>query len=385
MYDVIVIGARCAGSPAAMLLAREGHRVLLVDRATFPSDTMSTHAVKKPAVAALSRWGLYDRLVATGCPPLQHMTFDLGPLRLVGNAPSPEGGPFPYAPRRTVLDQLLVDAASEAGAEVREGYSVQELVIEDGRVVGIRGPSGEVERATLVIGADGRHSMVARAVDAPVYNDVPPLSCWTYGYFADLDVPGVEFYPRGDRMILTFPTNDDRTLVAQSAQIGLEAEIRRDVEGFFNATIAMAPALADRFGKAKRDGRFVTTTDVPNFFRRPYGPGWALVGDAGVDRDPITAEGISRAFQDAELLADAVDAGLTGAQPMEAALAGFEQARNDAAMPLHQVTLLLASLQPLPGPLMELIMSLPGNQDAIDRFFGVIEGTVPPSEVLPFP
>src|SRR5512134_1549982 len=137
-YDAIVVGARCAGSPAAMLLARKGRDVLVVDRATFPSDTISTHLIHPPGVAALKRWGLLDRLVATGCPAIDTYVFDFGPITISG-APGTEDAPVAYAPRRTVLDKLLVDAASEAGAEVREGFTVESVVVEDGRVTGVRG------------------------------------------------------------------------------------------------------------------------------------------------------------------------------------------------------------------------------------------------------
>jgi flavin-dependent dehydrogenase len=131
-YDVIVIGARCAGSPTAMLLARMGYEVLVVDRATFPSDTLSTHLIHTPGVATLKQWGLLDRLVATGCPPIDTYAFDFGPFTLSGS-PEIDGTPAAYAPRRTVLDKLLVDAAREAGAEVREGFTVEDLVLREGR------------------------------------------------------------------------------------------------------------------------------------------------------------------------------------------------------------------------------------------------------------
>ena len=171
-YDVIVVGARCAGSPTAMLLARKGYRVLVVDRATFPSDTVSTHVVQPLGVAALARWGLLDRLAATGCPPIHTYAFDFGPFTISGS-PGTADAPVAYCARRTVLDKLLVDAASEAGAEIREAFTVEEVLIEDGRVVGIRGraKSGETvtERARLVVGADGRYSVVASAVQPEQY------------------------------------------------------------------------------------------------------------------------------------------------------------------------------------------------------------------------
>ena len=169
-YDAIVVGARCAGSPTAMLLARRGHRVLLVDRATFPSDTISTHLIHPPGVASLERWGLLDPVIATGSPPIDTYAFDFGPFTIAG-APGTDETPVAYSPRRTVLDKLLVDAASEAGAEVRERFTVESLVVEDGRVVGIRGHSkgGKTvtELARVVIGADGRYSLVADACRRP--------------------------------------------------------------------------------------------------------------------------------------------------------------------------------------------------------------------------
>src|SRR5262245_1155789 len=157
-FDVIVIGARCAGSPTAMLLARKGYRVLVVDRATFPSDTVSTHLVHPLGAAALSRWGLLDRLTTTGCPPIHTYTYDFGPFTIAG-APGTDTAPVAYCPRRTILDKVLVDAAAEAGAEIREGFTVDEILIEDGRAVGIKSRSNhgsDIERARVIIGADGR-------------------------------------------------------------------------------------------------------------------------------------------------------------------------------------------------------------------------------------
>src|SRR3954468_19452366 len=166
-YDAIVVGARCAGSPTAMLLARKGYRVLVVDRATFPSDTLSTHVLQPLPDDALGRWGLGARLSATGCPAIHTYTFDFGPFTLSG-APGTNDAPVAYCPRRLILDKLLVDAAAEAGAEIREDLTVAEVLVEDGCVVGIKGHSkGAVvvtERARVIVGADGRHSLVAQTV-----------------------------------------------------------------------------------------------------------------------------------------------------------------------------------------------------------------------------
>ena len=203
-FDVVVVGARCAGSPTAMLLARKGYRVLLVDRASFPSDTVSTHLVHPLGVEALSRWGLRDRLVATGCPPIHTYRFDFGPFALAGS-PGTETSPVAFCPRRTVLDKLLVGAAAEAGAEVREGFAVEQVLIEDGRVVGIGGRSSRgssaIERARVVIGADGLRSFVAQAVRPEQYDEKPPLCVGYYTYWSGLPMHGrFEAYDRGERV-----------------------------------------------------------------------------------------------------------------------------------------------------------------------------------------
>lgn len=215
-YHAIVVGARCAGSPTAMLLARKGYRVLVVDRATFPSDTISTHIVHPLGVAALARWGLLDRLIATGCPRIHSYTFDFGPFTISGT-PGTSEAPVAYCPRRTILDKLLVDAAGEAGAEIREGFTVEEILIEQDRVVGIRGHSktGNTvdERAEVVVGADGRHSLVAAAVRAESYNERRPLLALYYTYWSGLPMDGrFDTYVRAYRGFAAAPTHDGLTL-----------------------------------------------------------------------------------------------------------------------------------------------------------------------------
>ena len=216
-YDAIVVGARCAGSPTAMLLARAGYKVLLVDRATFPSDTVSTHLLHPPGVATLARWGLLERLVATACPPIDTYRFDFGPFTLSGS-PGTEDTPVAYGPRRTVLDKLLLDAAAEAGAAVREGFTVTDVVVDGGRVTGVRGHSRHgrpvTEAARVVVGADGRHSLVARAVQPEQYREKPPLLAAYYSYWSGLPMDGrFEDYVRPDRGFAAWPTHDDLTLV----------------------------------------------------------------------------------------------------------------------------------------------------------------------------
>jgi 2-polyprenyl-6-methoxyphenol hydroxylase-like FAD-dependent oxidoreductase len=239
MYDAIVVGARCAGSPTAMLLARKGYRVLLVDRARFPSDTFRSHFVRYPAVRRLHAWGLLERVLATGCPPVRTYVVDFGDLPLAGTPPTPDGLPGELAPRRYVLDTLLTRAAVEAGAELREGFSVRELLWEDGRVAGIRGRAGGAmveERATLVIGADGQHSFVARAVHAPYTEYVPARTFAYFTYWAGLPLRGLEACFRDGRAVICFPTNDDLSLVAFQAPRAEFGAARADIEGAYLRT-----------------------------------------------------------------------------------------------------------------------------------------------------
>ena len=389
MYDAIVIGARCAGSPTAMLLARKGYRVLLVDRATFPSDTMSAHYIHQPGVAQLKRWGLMDRVIASNCPPIRQAYFEIGPFpsghfTLTGSAPPAGDVAAAYGPRRRVLDKILVDAAVEAGAELREGFLVQEVLMEEGRVIGLRGRTRGgatiTEKARIIVGADGLHSTVARAVQAPKYNEQPSLGCGYYTYWSGVPVEGVEFYQLDRRLVILLPTNDNLTCIAVGWPNQEFHKNRTDIEGNYLKTLELVPRVAERMRGAKREERFVGTADLPNFFRKPYGPGWALVGDAGYHKDPITGEGITDAFRDAELLAEAINAGFSGEQPLEQALAGYEQRRNEAAMPIYNLTCNLARLEPPPPEMIQLFAALEGNQEETNRFLGTIAGTVPVAE-----
>jgi flavin-dependent dehydrogenase len=382
-YDAIVMGARCAGSPAAMLLARNGYRVLVLDRATFPSDTVSTHIVQPQGVASLKRWGLLDRLTATGCPPINTYAFDFGPLTITG-APGTAESPVAYAPRRTVLDKLLVDAAAEAGAEVREGFSVEEIVVEDGRVVGVRGHSkggqSVTERARVVVGADGLHSLVAETVRPQQYHDKPQLLCGYYTYWSGLPMKGrFETYIRPNRGWAAFPTHDDLTLVVAGWPFAEFGANKADIEGNYLRMFALVPEFADRIHAAKREARFVGTA-VPNFFRQPFGPGWVLIGDAGYNKDFITAQGISDAFRDAELCATALDETFSGARSFDDAMGDYQSVRDEHVLPMYEFTTQLATLEPPPPDLQHLLGAMQGNQAAMDGFARVNAGMTSPNE-----
>jgi len=380
MFDAIIVGARCAGSPTAMLLARRGYRVLLVDKATFPSDTMSGHFIHPAGMARLARWGLLDKLVKTGCPAIRSTSMDLGEFRLKGTHLPVDGIASGFCPRRKVIDALLVEAAVEAGAELREGFTVLELVFERGEIVGIRGRSrsGELvtEKAPIVIGADGMYSMIARNVRAPEYKVVEPLTCSYYSYWSEVPLDGLELYPRSGRFVFAAPTHDGLTMINVVAPRAEFRAFRSDTEGHFVSALERAPEFASRVRAGQQVERFIGTADTTNVFRVPYGPGWALAGDAGYHKDPISAQGMTDAFRDAEKLAEAVDAGFSGRNPLEETLASYHADRDAAVLPLFEFTCDMARLAP-PSPQMQALLdALRHNQADTDRYFGVLAGTV---------
>jgi 2-polyprenyl-6-methoxyphenol hydroxylase-like FAD-dependent oxidoreductase len=381
-YDVIVVGARCGGSPTAMLLARAGYRVLVVDRATFPSDTISTHLVHPPGVAALRRWGLLDRLKATGCPPIDTYLFDFGPFTISG-APGTDDAPVAYGPRRTVLDKLLVDAAAEAGAEVREEFTVSSVVFDDAGVIGVRGHSRNgptvTERARVVVGADGWHSRVAQSVRPDQYHDKPRLLCGYYTYYSGLPMGSrFETYVRPDRGFAAWATNDGLTLVVGCWPFSEFEANKKDIEGNFLKMLELAPPFAERVRAANREARFVGMA-VPNFFRKPFGPGWALVGDAGYNKDFITAQGITDAFRDAELCATALDETFSGLCSFGSAMGRYQRTRDQHVLPMYEFTTQLATLEPPPPELARLLQAVHGNTEAMDAFARVNAGVTSPA------
>jgi 2-polyprenyl-6-methoxyphenol hydroxylase-like FAD-dependent oxidoreductase len=385
MYDVIVVGARVGGASTALLLARRGLKVLAVDRATFPSDTLSTHQVQVPGVARLRRWGILDGVLAAGTPAASAVRFDPGPVVLHGRFPEFEGASAVYSPRRTILDKLLVDAARAAGGEVRERFAFDELVWDGARVAGIRGRSDGAavsERAQLVVGADGRHSAVAKAVRAPAYRVVPALTTAYYTYWSGVELAGGEIYSRQcvKRLVGAWPTNDGLVMTYVAAPASEFHAFRADAEGQILAALDKCGDLGERVRAGERADRVFGTADTRNRFHQPFGRGWALVGDAGLVMDPATGAGIADALRDAELLTDAVGAGLDGGPPLDEALAGYQAARDAAAVPMYEMTTDLASFAP-PRPEQEMLLrALAGNQAEIDRFLSVLTGSLPGPE-----
>jgi len=380
VYDAIIVGARCAGSSLGLLLARKGYRVLLLDKACFPSDTLSSHFIHPRGLVYLQRWGVLDTLLATGCPQVHGISLDTGRFTLSSTVLPLEGINFGLAPRRYILDTLLAQKAVESGAELREAFRVQDVTRNGTRVTGIRGRTTTgtpvIEKAPLVIGADGLHSLIARAVDAPAYHRYPALTCIYYAYWSGMKTGGTALYSRPQCVFLSFPTHDGLALISVTWPRRRFPEVRSALESHFFEALALAPAFAACIRQGKQEQRFMGTGDTANFFKKPYGPGWALLGDAGYHKDPLLGHGIADAFADAERLAQAIESSYTGQQTLEEALAGYEQQRNREALPLYELTVQLATLN-LTSQIQQVQEALQGNPEATQLFFAVLEGTIP--------
>ena len=375
-WDAVIVGARVSGASTALLLARAGLRVLVVDRARRGSDTLSTHALMRGGVLLLRRWDLLDRVVASGAPPVRRVTFHYGaesmPISL-----KPYGGVDAlYAPRRTVLDSLLVDAAESAGAEFRFGLALTDLLTHGGRVVGValrdRGGGTWSERADLVVGADGRNSLVAARVAATTITAGTHEAAYAYGYWPAEGLNGYHWHYGDGLSAGVIPTNGGHACIFVAGPPGVLAR----------ATRHHRPAAAQQALLGRLDGRLADLVaappegpvrifrGLPARLRSAYGPGWALVGDAGWWKDPLSTHGITDALRDAESLAAAVVSGAASARATEVALAGFQSQRDRVALAMDPIVDRLAShewdLTEVRRLLLALSSAMADEVDALD-------------------
>ena len=358
-----------------MLLARQGRRVLVLDRAEFPSDTVSTHFMWPRTTAALARWGLLDALAATGCPPIDTVNLHFGPVRVRGRPEAVEGTSVMFCPRRTILDKLLVEAARAAGADVRERALVRELVRHGNRVAGVRAIDANGQtleaHARIVVGADGMSSTVAAATGSAILRSHPPLTCGFYAYWSGVPTDGVEFYLRDGRDILVFPTHDGLTCIWAGRPNGEWPVYRADRDAQYLATLD--PSLLSRIENGTRVTNFKGTHRLPNFIRDSAGPGWALVGDAAYHRDPLTGMGIGDAFLGAQLLADALQDGLDSAS--DASLACYRDALIEKVSAVFDYTVASAALKD-PTPQVPIYRAIADHADMAQQLMNVLGGTV---------
>jgi len=332
-YDAVIVGARVAGAATAMLLARAGMRVLTVERSARGSDTLSTHALMRAGVMQLQRWGVLDRIVAAGTPPIRRTTFHYGAEAIAVAIKERDGVDALYAPRRTALDVALADAARKSGADVAYGATVTGLMYDNsGRVCGVNftdaeGVSRRVD-AGIVIGADGARSNVARAVGAEALREGRFMAAVIYGYWRGLDLDGSHWRFGPDGASGAIPTNDDLACVF----VGMrpwryDAHRMGGFDKLFAETLReVDPELAHAVARAERVGKFYPFAGRPGFIRQSWGRGWALVGDAACFKDPLTAHGMTDALRDAEMLAKAVIAGA------DSTLAEYQSGRDAFAV-----------------------------------------------------
>jgi 2-polyprenyl-6-methoxyphenol hydroxylase-like FAD-dependent oxidoreductase len=373
-YDAIVVGARVAGAATAMLLARRGARVLVVDHAQPGTDTMSTHALMRGAVFQLRKWGLLDTIASAGTPTIRRTSFLYGERALDVDLKPEHGVEALYAPRRFLLDATLAEAAAAAGAELRYGTSSTGLLRDEaGRVAGarLRTPSGATEEvhAALTIGADGRRSAVARHVGAQVTRAARHSVACAYQYLDGLPNRGYRWFFAPGASGGIIPTNDGLACVFVAVPPAVHAEARKAGAAGLRALVARhLPVMADEIATAQDTGAPVTFPGALGHFRQSAGPGWALVGDAGYFRDPITAHGITDALRDAELLTDAVSVARTSA---------YTGLRNALSAAFFELTDRIAALDWTLDEVQELHVALNRAMKANQRWIARMDGALP--------
>jgi flavin-dependent dehydrogenase len=356
-HDVVVVGARVAGSATAMLLARLGHDVVVVDQASFPSDTLSTHSIARSGVVQLRRWGLLDEVLESGAPAIRQVTFNAAGVSVTRTIRHKAGVDLVVAPRRYVLDTILAGAAERAGAELRSGVTVTGVRRDAaGRAVGIDGHDRagrpvEID-ARWVVGADGLGSRVARSVGAARTEVRPDGGAAQYAYYEGGRWTGFEFFVAERSLTGVFPTHDGQACIwvcnPTADARAVRQTSRSRVEAFDKLLERSAPQLAERLRHARRTSPVQGMLRQPNQLRRAFGPGWALVGDAGYYRDAVTAYGISDAFRDAELLAVALDHALRADTEDTTALARYQHQRDQSLREVLEITCRLAAYPAVP-------------------------------------
>lgn len=336
MYDAIIVGGRVSGAPLSMQLAQRGYRVLCVEKDRMPSDTLSTHYLHPMGVARLRSWGLLEAVEQSGCPRITRFEAHRdGEMHLEPFSRDASGNiEYALCPRRDVLDHILWQAAADAGAEMRDRVRVVGLSrSSDGTVSGIEAKQGKggvfSEEARIVIGADGVHSFVAGATTPPAYMEVPPLLCSYYSYWSGVEADGVETYFQPGAAILVFPTHHGQVNIGAAWPASRFSEVRKDVEQVFLQTLRdVAPGVAERAAAGERVEPFRGTRELAFYRRQPFGPGWALIGDAGAAIDSTLGLGMSKAFTEVDQMVIALDLALSGKQPFGPMMRQYQAARD---------------------------------------------------------
>ena len=353
-YDAIIVGARVAGSLLATLLGERGHKILLLDRARFPSDSLSTHFFRAPAFRAFQAVGVLDQMLAVA-PRLTVNYNAIDGIIFPEPLDGPEDFPFYLCVRRITLDEILVRRAKTfASVDMREGALAQELLRENGRVNGVVWKDDEGQhRSTsrVVVGADGVHSFVAKQVGAKVEREEPVNRAMYYAYYKELppnEGPAAEFHFNGNYLVYAFPCDGNLTLLAASVPIADFAEFKRDPEVHFEQELEKMVALKDRLKVATREGPVRGTGSIPGTLRIPYGDGWALAGDAGMVIDPWSGQGIDQGATGATYLARELNEYLSGRKEWGEAMQSYHKERNEFSLKTFENTCRLSrDLRPM--------------------------------------
>jgi len=385
-YDVVVVGGRCAGSALALLLARAGQSVLVLDRTRISSDVVSTHWLQRPGIRLLDRWGVLDPLVATGCPPINHVRLNSADWTVTGVPTEPGGVAVTFAPRRAVLDPLLATLAREAGAERRDETTVTGVLEEDGVVGGVRATMADgrtfTAHARLVVGADGRSSTVARAVGARMLVDQGALAATAYGYWSGVPVEGVDASFRDGAGLSLWPTHDGLTVAAIVARRSEWMAYGHGAEDTYRHWLNRFPEVVERLRQGRLEGRVHAAVTMRNYFRQSRGPGWALIGDAGHHKDPISARGMSDAFADAELLNKAIQDAFAGGRDISRMLDRYQARRDAARAQMFEYTCFQARLRTGGQELRRFLRTAPDTAQAVGERLGVFVGGRPISDLF---
>ncbi|HEY8600909.1 MAG TPA: NAD(P)/FAD-dependent oxidoreductase [Thermomicrobiales bacterium] len=387
-YDAVIVGARIAGTATALGLARRGGRVLLLDADTFPSDTLSTHLLWSDALQCLDRLGVLPAVRATGAPTISHFQITYGPYTNMAAIPTRHSYPPLLSVRRLVLDDILLRRArATPNITIREGVTVISLLREGETVVGVRGIARDtgaemIAQGRIIVGADGRRSTVARAVAATEYDVVKPLLATYYRYYRGVQPLAAAtleaFRDEAGGFCYLFPCDDQLWTLAVSFPQEQFDRVRRDHEVALAAQIADKAGLLDRLAGAEAVTPWRGAGDLQNFFRVPYGHGWALVGDAGYHRDPITGRGIADALRSAELLSAALTGVWRGRTTQGAALAAYQQARDALVRPLYDFTVERPPADVAPGDWSGALARTISDPDFLSAYIGFMANVTPP-------
>jgi 2-polyprenyl-6-methoxyphenol hydroxylase-like FAD-dependent oxidoreductase len=381
-FDAVVVGARCAGAPLATLLARRGLRVCLVDRATFPSETPSTHVLQPCGVLVLRELGVLQALWDAGAAPLERFTLVIDDVRMEDSFDRNDFGELGMCVRRVTLDAILVQAAIEAGVDVRTATNVSGLLREGGRVVGVETGGGEI-RASLVVGADGQHSRVAELVGAQEYALAPANRFFAWGYFTGVPHDGrIRLSRQGDMAFLASPTDGGLFMAGVSPTLDTKADFLVDRDASYWTAMARWPELDAMLQGAEREGPMRIVSSWHGYFRRAAGSGWALIGDAGQFKDPTPGQGIADALRHARRMADVVAATYPDRAELDHGLQRWWRWRDRDSREMHWFAADLGAAGPVPPVRQRMIAALASTPRTTREFTRVLNHDIPPSKVF---